>query len=115
MLLARRERVVQEPYDRVVVPPWPAAAAVIAVFGFFTPLINAPVIGVLTVRTPPALRPKVMTAVMTVATVAGPLGFLAAGGGMMLGGLAFAAVLLRRSESGGAAADGVAVPDVAHG
>ena len=34
---------------------------------------------------------------------------------MMLGGLAFAAVLLRRSESGGAAADGVAVPDVAHG
>jgi MFS family permease len=111
--------------------PWPAAAAVTAVFGFFTPLINAPVIGVLTVRTPQALRPKVMTAVMTVATVAGPLGFLAAGeglrvvslrvvflavaGGMTLGGLAFAAVLLRRSESGGAATDGVTVPDVAHG
>lgn len=59
--------------------PWPASVLVIAAFAFFTPLVNAPLIGVLTVRTPEALRPKVMTAVLTVATLAGPLGFLAAG------------------------------------
>ena len=109
--------------------PWEAAFAVVAAFSFFTPLINAPIIGVITVRTPPALRPKVMTAVMTVATVAGPLGFIAAGtalqhvsvsavflvvaGGMLLGGLALAAVLLRSGER--ASPGGLAVPDVAHG
>ena len=59
--------------------PWGAAMVVLACFGFFTPLVNAPIIGVLIVRTPPALRPKVMTSVMTVATLAGPLGFIAAG------------------------------------
>ena len=48
--------------------PWPAATIIIAGFAFFTPLVNAPVIGILTVRTPAELRPKVMTAVMTVAT-----------------------------------------------
>src|SRR5439155_15154057 len=91
--------------------PWPVAALVVAAFAFFTPLINAPIISVLTVRTPEALRAKVMTAVMTVATIAGPLGFLAAGfalrsvsvttvfvavaAGMTLAGIAFAAALLR--------------------
>jgi hypothetical protein len=35
-------------------------------------------IAVLTVRTPEALRPKVMTAVMTISGIVGPLGFLAA-------------------------------------
>ena len=59
--------------------PWQAALVVVAAFAFFSPLVNAPIIGMLTVRTPEALRPKVMTAVMTVATIAGPLGFLAAG------------------------------------
>ena len=59
--------------------PWPAATIIIAGFAFFTPLVNAPVIGILTVRTPAELRPKVMTAVMTVATMAGPFGFIAAG------------------------------------
>jgi predicted permease len=107
--------------------PWPAATVVLGAFAFFTPLVNAPIIGVLTVRTPEALRPKVMTAVMTIATIAGPLGFLAAGQALRvvsvsslfvvlpallaLGGLAFAAVLLRQ----GAATDVVAVADVAHG
>jgi MFS family permease len=92
--------------------PWPAAMVAVGAFAFFSPLVNAPIIGVLTVRTPAALRPKVMTAVMTVATVAGPLGFLAAGQALRhvsfgtfflvlpallaLGGLAFASVLLRR-------------------
>ena len=93
--------------------PWPVATVIIAAFAFFTPLINAPVIGILTVRTPAELRPKVMTAVMTVATMAGPFGFIAAGyllrnvtlgsffiglpALLTLGGLAFAAVLLRNS------------------
>ena len=59
----------------------PAAAAtfVVGCFGFTAPLVNAPIIGILTVRTPQALRPKVMTAVMTVASLAGPLGFVGAG------------------------------------
>jgi MFS family permease len=94
--------------------PWPAAMVIIAAFAFFTPLVNAPVIGILTVRTPAELRPKVMTAVMTVASMAGPLGFLAAGyvlqhvalgsffiglpALLTLGSLLFAAVLLRHRD-----------------
>jgi MFS family permease len=95
--------------------PWPAAAVVIAAFGFFTPLTNAPIVGILTVRTPPALRPKVMSAVMTVATLAGPLGFVAAGqllervavttlflvvaAGLLAAALVFAGVLLRNGDA----------------
>jgi predicted MFS family arabinose efflux permease len=45
----------------------------------FTPLVNGPVIGVLTARTPEALRPKVMAAIISLHTVAAPLGFLLAG------------------------------------
>jgi predicted MFS family arabinose efflux permease len=104
--------------------PWGAAMVVLACFGFFTPLVNAPIIGVLTVRTPPALRPKVMTSVMTVATLAGPLGFLAAGealryvslstlfvaiaAGLTVGGLVFAAVLLRNRDAPPASAPATA-------
>jgi hypothetical protein len=105
--------------------PWAISVLVVGAFAFFTPLVNAPLIGVLTVRTPKALRPKLMTAVLTVATIAGPLGFLAAGEAhrhvslstffvvlsalMTLSGLAFAAVLLRNS----AAPDLVSMADVA--
>jgi hypothetical protein len=94
--------------------PWPAATVIIGAFAFFTPLVNAPVIGLLTVRTPAELRPKVMTAVMTVATMAGPFGFLAAGYALQhvtlgrfflvlpalltLASLALAAALLRHRE-----------------
>jgi predicted MFS family arabinose efflux permease len=108
--------------------PSAAASVAVAAFGFFTPLVNAPVLGMLTVRTPPELRPKVMTALMTVATLAGPFGFLGAGlvlrhvtltelflalpALLTLGGLAFAAVALRQPR---AAAHDVAVADVAHG
>jgi predicted permease len=107
--------------------PWQAAMFVIGAFAFFSPLVNTPILGVLTVRTPAALRPKVMTSVMTVASIAGPIGFVAAGfalqhvslykvffviaAALTLGGLAFAAVLLRNR----AAPDLVAIPDVAHG
>jgi MFS family permease len=94
--------------------PWPVATVIIGAFAFFTPLVNAPVIGILTVRTPVELRPKVMTAVMTVASMAGPFGFLAAGyilqhvalgpffiglpALLTLGGLAFAGALLRHRD-----------------
>jgi predicted MFS family arabinose efflux permease len=54
-------------------------AAVLAVFGFFLPFVNAPMMGVITVRTPVALRPKVLTALMTVATLASPIGLASAG------------------------------------
>jgi MFS family permease len=104
--------------------PWGAAMVVLACFGFFTPLVNAPIIGVLTVRTPSALRPKVMTSVMTVATLAGPLGFIAAGealryvslsalfvaiaAGLTVGGLVFATVLLRNRDAPPASAPATA-------
>jgi predicted permease len=45
----------------------------------FTPLVNGPTIGVITARTPAELRPKVMTALISVSTLSAPLGFLVAG------------------------------------
>ena len=94
--------------------PWPIATVIVGAFAFFTPLVNAPVIGLLTIRTPVELRPKVMTAVMTVASMAGPFGFIAAGyllrhvalgpffvglpALLTLGSLAFAAVVLRQQD-----------------
>ncbi|HEX6663440.1 MAG TPA: MFS transporter [Gaiellaceae bacterium] len=59
--------------------PWPAVMVVLAAFGLCAPLVNAPVLAILTVRAPEALRPKVITAVMTISVVIGPLGFLAVG------------------------------------
>jgi predicted MFS family arabinose efflux permease len=94
--------------------PWPAAAAIIAAFAFFLPLVQAPISGLLIMRTPAELRPKALTGFLTLATMAGPFGFLAAGyllrhvalGSffvglpvlLTLGGLAFAAVLLRHQR-----------------
>jgi MFS family permease len=108
--------------------PWAAALFVVGGFAFFTPLVNAPVVGMLTVRTPAELRPKVMTAVMTVASMAGPFGFIAAGYALRhvdlgpfflalpalltLGGLGMASILLRHARG---TADDVPVPNVAHG
>ncbi len=60
-------------------PPVLLVFAALFTATLFTPLVNGPVIGVLTKRTPPELRPKVMTAVITVSTLAAPGGFLAAG------------------------------------
>lgn len=94
--------------------PWPAAILIIGVFAFFVPLVQAPITGLLTMRTPTELRPKVLTAFMTVATMAGPLGFIAAGYALQhvalgsffivlpalltLVSLGFAAVLLRHRD-----------------
>lgn len=92
--------------------PWPAAIVVVAAVGFSTPLVNAPLMGLLTVRTPEALRAKVLTAVLAVVSTAGPLGFIVAGESLsvvplstffvvlpallLLGSLTFAGVVLRR-------------------
>jgi MFS family permease len=59
----------------------PLCATVAALFASTIPqpLVNAPVIGLMTTRTPEALRPKLMTAVLTVAMLAGPVGLAAAG------------------------------------
>jgi hypothetical protein len=56
-----------------------AVGAVLFVSGLFIPLINAPFFGVLTRRTPTALRAKVMTAMLTAEAVTGPVGFALAG------------------------------------
>jgi len=104
--------------------PWALVVVVLAAFGFCAPLVNAPMLAVLTVRTPERLRPKVMTAVMTISGVSGPLGFLGAGfglqyvsltlvflvvaGGFTLGALAFSAVV----RSGDVAAPTVPEPAV---
>ncbi len=94
---------------------WPVAVVIVAAFGFFVPLVNAPIVGLLLLRTPVELRPKVVTGFMTVATMAGPFGFIAAGfllrrvsinsffiglpALLLVGSLGFAAVLLRHSDS----------------
>jgi MFS family permease len=65
-----------------VLPLEPPAAVVFAalfVATLFTPLVNGPIIAVLTARTPEHLRAKVMTAVFSVNTLAAPAGFLFAG------------------------------------
>ena len=59
--------------------PVPAVMVALAASSFFGPLVNAPLIGVITVRTPEALRAKVMTSVLTMALLAGPLGLVVAG------------------------------------
>jgi MFS family permease len=89
--------------------------AVLFTSSFFGPLVNAPLIGVITTRTPEALRPKVTTAVVTAALLAGPLALLVAGplleswgaqnvffvvaAGELLATLPFASVALRRREA----------------
>jgi len=98
--------------------PWPAVLVVLAAFGFCAPLVNAPLLAILTLRPPEALRPKVITAVMTISVVIGPLGFLAVGqalqyvgmpvvflaiaAGFSVGALAFAAALRRGEQEGDA-------------
>jgi MFS family permease len=100
--------------------PWAGAMVALASFAFFTPIVNAPMLGVLSVRTPTALRPKVMAAVVTAATLAGPLGLFGAAQALRVVsvdtlfvgvaalltalGIAFAVVILRnRGQTSGAA------------
>ena len=60
-------------------PPWPVVFAALFAATLFTPLVNGPLIAVLTARTPVDLRAKVMAAVISTNTVAAPIGFLIAG------------------------------------
>ena len=100
----------------VLNPPVWGVVAVLAVSAAFGPLVNAPLLGLITTRTPEAVRAKVMTAVITFAMLAGPLGLLVVGPmleawgplavllivaiGELAAALAFAAFTLRRSAAG---------------
>lgn len=100
----------------VLNPPVWGVVAVLAVSAAFGPLVNAPLLGLITTRTPEAVRAKVMTAVITLAMLAGPLGLLVVGPmleawgplvvllivaiGELAAALAFAAFTLRRSAAG---------------
>ena len=77
-------------------PPWPVVFAALFTATLFTPLVNGPIIAVLTARTPDELRAKVMTAVISANTLAAPLGFLVAGQVLERWGVVplFAAVVL---------------------
>ncbi len=59
--------------------PIPAVVAALALSSFFGPIVNAPLISVITMRTPQAIRAKVMTGVITAAMLAGPAALIAAG------------------------------------
>jgi hypothetical protein len=65
----------------LLVPEAPAMAVggALLCLGLFNGLYAAPMFGVLTARTPPPLRAKVMTANVTVTMIAGPLGLAGAG------------------------------------
>ncbi len=60
-------------------PPWPVVFVALFVATLFTPLVNGPLIAVLTARTPDDLRAKVMTSVISISTLAAPVGFLVSG------------------------------------
>ena len=93
----------------IVSMPWWCVILVIAAFGACAPLVNAPMIAVLTVRTPVALRPKVITAVMTISGIVGPLGFLAAGFGLQYVSLTVVFFLVAAGFTVGAVAFSAAV------
>ena len=60
-------------------PPAPVVFTALFVATMFAPLVNGPMFGVLTARTPTELRAKTITAIIAVNTIAAPLGFLVAG------------------------------------
>jgi predicted MFS family arabinose efflux permease len=95
-------------------PPWPVVFVALFAATLFAPLINGPLIAVLTARTPDSLRAMVMTAVISINTLAAPLGFLTAGqvlerwgvvplfaavvGGLSAMAVVYAAIVLRHRE-----------------
>jgi len=82
--------------------------------GLFVPLVNAPIMGLLSTRPPAALRAKVMTAVMTASALGGPAGRIVVGplfegwgiartyaviaAALSVGAVAYAAVALAEQE-----------------
>jgi MFS family permease len=89
--------------------PWPLLLVVFGLYGLFAPLVNAPVLSILTVRPPQALRPKVLTAVMTVSLLIGPLGFLAVGQALQHVGIRAVALAIAAGFTVGAVAFSAAV------
>lgn len=84
--------------------PWPAVAGAACMTGIFAPVLNSTVITTRTMRTPPALRPSVHAAAVTVALVLAPIGALSAGPLLNLFGLGVAlAVVLSLNTLCGAA------------
>jgi MFS family permease len=95
--------------------PVVGVVAVLAASALWNPIGNAPMLAIFTVRTPPALRAKVMTALITFATLAMPAGLLVVGplleawgprpvflvlaAGMTASSLFFAWVVLRARET----------------
>jgi MFS family permease len=93
-------------------PAWGVMAALFLAM-LFSPLVNGPTIGVITARTPIELRPKMMTALISLSTLSAPLGILVAGqllepwgvthvfaaiaAGMTATALVFASIALRHS------------------
>ena len=105
-------------------PAWGVMAALFTAM-VFTPLVNGPVIGVITARTPVDLRPKMMTALISLSTLSVPAGFLVAGQllepwgvervfaavaiGMTGAALAFAAIALRHRDEPAPAATAIPI------
>jgi MFS family permease len=105
-------------------PAWGVMAALFTAM-LFTPLVNGPVIGVITARTPVDLRPKMMTALISLSTLSAPAGFLVAGQllepwgvervfaavaiGMTTSALAFAAIALRHRDEPAPAATAIPI------
>lgn len=56
----------------VAVPPWPVTLLALFLCGAIVPIVNAPMLGIITTRPPAALRAKVMAAVMTASGLGGP-------------------------------------------
>jgi MFS family permease len=100
-------------------PPPPVVFVALFVSMLCAPIVNGPIVAVLTARTPIELRAKVMTALVSISTLAAPLGFLAAGQvlerfgvaslfacvaiGLTTIGVGFSVVALRHQEPGAAA------------
>ena len=59
--------------------PWWGIVAALFAGAIGQPIVNAPLISIMTTRPPEALRAKVMTAVLTFATLAGPVGLISVG------------------------------------
>ncbi len=79
--LARTAKILQIPVFWVLAftSSAPAFAGVLAVTGLCNGLLAGPVAGIQLTRTPAALRPKVMTALLSASLLAGSLGTLTAG------------------------------------
>lgn len=73
--------------------------AAIVLSALCNPSVNGPMIGAITARTPKPLLPKVMTAVLTVATIAGPLGLLTGGWLLQHEGLATTFAVIAGGET----------------